>query len=134
MDTLAAAERPLVYERLVRGFAATESSERNLEERWSWLMAAHVIGQYHPGLHFDSHRRMLALAREAGDWREAAGQLLRIALLPLGHLLGRLPRGNVGRATVGVTQAMEPPEAVQRLIDWAVLAVRIPALSRPPAP
>jgi hypothetical protein len=28
---------------------------------------------------------------------------------------------------------MEPPESVQRLIDWAVLAVRMPTLSRPPA-
>ena len=56
--------------------------------------------------------------------------LARIALLPLGHLLGRIPLGNIGRSTVAVTKVMEPPEAVQRLIDWAVLAVRIPALTR----
>ena len=75
---------------------------------------------------------MLDLARETGDWGELAGQLLRMALLPLGHLLGRIPLGNIGRSTVGVTAVMEPPETVQRLIDWAVLAVRIPALSKPP--
>jgi hypothetical protein len=130
MDSLPAAERPLVYERLVRGFAAVAPSPLAREERWVWLMAAHVVGQYQVDLHFDSHRRMLVLAREARDWREAAGQLMRIMLLPLGHLLGKLPRGNIGRATVGVTQVMEPPEPVQRLIDWAVLAVRIPALSQ----
>lgn len=128
---LPAAERPLVYERLVRGFAAVPPSGESLEERWVWLMAAHVVGQHHVGLHFDSHRRMLGLARETRDWAEVAGQVLRIALLPLGHLLGRIPKGNIGRATVGVTRVMEPPEAVQRLIDWAVLAVRIPALTRP---
>ena len=133
MDSLVAAERPLVYERLVRAFAAMDTHDRHLEERWSWLMAAHVVGQDSVSLHYDSHRRMLHLARETRDWREAAGQVLRIALLPLGHVLDRLPRGNVGRSTVGVTQVMEPPEAVQRLIDWAVLAVRMPALSRPPA-
>lgn len=133
MHILAAAERPLVYEHLVRGFAAMEPATANLEERWTWLMAAHVIAQHHAGLHFDARRRMLALAHETSDWREAAAQLLRIALLPLGHLLGRIPPGNTGRASVGLTQAMEPPEAVQRLIDWAVLAVRIPALSRPPS-
>jgi hypothetical protein len=133
MNSLPAAERPLVYERLVRGCAGTGGSAPSLEERWCWLMAAHVVGQHQAGLHFDSHRRMLGLAHETRDWREVAGQLLRIALLPLGHLLGKIPHGNIGRATVCVTRVMEPPEAVQRLIDWAVLAVRIPALSRPPA-
>jgi len=133
MENLAAAERPLVYARLVDGAAATDPSTRTLEERWTWLMAAHVVGQHQVGLHFDSHRRMLELAHETRDWREVAGQLLRIGLLPLGHLLGRIPRGNIGRATVGVIEAMEPPEAVQRLVDWATLAVRIPALSRPAA-
>jgi hypothetical protein len=131
MDFLPAAERPLVYERLVHGFAAVTPSA-SLEERWVWLMAAHVVGQHQVGLHFDSHRRMLGLAHETRDWREVAGQVLRIGLLPLGHLLGRIPLGNIGRATVGVTRVMEPPEAVQRLVDWAVLAVRIPALKRPP--
>jgi hypothetical protein len=133
MDQLPATERPLVYERLVRGFADADAAgdAGRLDDRWSWLMAAHVVGQHEPALHFDSHRRMFALARETGDWREAAGQVLRIALLPIGHALGRIPLGNIGRATVPVTQVMEPPEAVQRLIDWAVLAVRIPALSRP---
>ncbi|HZN46033.1 MAG TPA: DUF3703 domain-containing protein [Ramlibacter sp.] len=133
MENLAAAERPLVYARLVDAAAATDPSTRTLEERWTWLMAAHVVGQHQVGLHFDSHRRMLELAHETRDWREVAGQLLRIGLLPLGHLLGRIPRGNIGRATVGVIEAMEPPEAVQRLVDWATLAVRIPALSRPAA-
>jgi hypothetical protein len=132
MQTLPAAERPLVYQRLVAACAAVAPGSATLEERWSWLMAAHVVGQHHVGLHFDSHRRMLGLARESRDWREAAGQLLRIALLPLGHLLGKIPAGNIGRATVGVTRVMEPPEAVQRLVDWAVLAVRMPALSHPP--
>jgi hypothetical protein len=131
MDTLAAAERRLVYERLVRGFAAMDPSQANLDERWTWLMAAHVVGQHEPGLHFDSHKRMLGLARETRDWGEVGGQVLRIGLLPLGHLLKRIPEGNIGRATVDVTRVMEPPEPVQRLIDWAVLAVKLPEMSRP---
>lgn len=89
-------------------------------------MAAHVVGQHEPALHFDSHRRMLTLARETRDWGELMGQLLRIALLPLGHLLRRIPTGNIGRATVPVTRAMQPPETVQVLIDWATLATRLP--------
>lgn len=117
------AERPLVYARLLGGFEAQPADEYEL--RWNWLMAAHVVGQHDVRLHFDSHRRMLGLARHAQDWPEMFGQLLRIALLPLGHLLGRIPFGNIGRSTVGVTQRMDPPEPVQRLIDWATLADRL---------
>ena len=126
MDSLAAAERPLVYERLVRALGSTEGAVASVEERWSWLMAAHVVGQHQVPLHFDSHRRMLALARETRDWGEVAGQLLRMALLPLGHLLGRIPLGNIGRSTVPITREMQPPETVQVLIDWATLATKLP--------
>ena len=123
MNIFQPVERPLVYARLLRGFE-TQPAE-HAELRWNWLMAAHVVGQHDVRLHFDSHRRMLGLARHEQDWPEVLGQLLRIALLPLGHLLDRIPLGNIGRSTVGVTQRMEPPEPVQRLIDWAMLADRL---------
>lgn len=119
-------ERRQVYSCLLRGAARGETEPGAACERWEWLMAAHVVGQHDAALHFDCHRQMARLARENGDWGEYAGQMLRIALLPLGHLLGRLPEGNIGRASVGVTHRMVPPEPVQVLIDWAVLGTRIP--------
>ena len=39
---------------------------------------------------------MLGLAWRTRDWSEVAGQVLRLALVPLGHLSGRLPLGNPG--------------------------------------
>lgn len=126
MDLLSPGERRIVYARLVRGYADTAAAGKPLDSQWDWLMAAHVVGQHDPAMHFDSHRRMLALARATRDWGEAAGQLLRIALLPLGHLLRRIPAGNIGRATVPVTQVMQPPERVQLLIDVATLATKLP--------
>jgi len=126
MDHLSPDERRIVYARLVRGHADTASAGQPLQMQWNWLMAAHVVGQHDAALHFDSHCRMLALARRSRDWREVAGQLLRIALLPLGHLLRRLPAGNIGRATVPALQPMQPPEAVQLLIDVATLATKLP--------
>ena len=126
MDLLTPDERRIVYARLVRGFADNSVPDADRDLQWTWLMAAHVVGQHEAGLHLDSHRRMLALARETRDWGEVMGQLLRIALLPLGHLLRRIPAGNIGRATVPVTKAMRPPETVQVLIDWARLATRLP--------
>ena len=126
MDLMTPDERRIVYARLVRGFAETAAAREPRELQWTWLMAAHVVGQHEALLHFDSHRRMLDLARHTRDWSEVIGQLLRIALLPLGHLLRRIPAGNIGRATVPVMRVMEPPDAVQVLIDWATLATRLP--------
>jgi hypothetical protein len=126
MDSLTLNERRVVYARLVRGCSDIVASGHGPTDQWTWLMAAHVVGQQDAAMHFDSHRRMLALARSTRDWPEMLGQLLRIALLPIGHLLGRIPAGNIGRSTVPVTRVMRPPEPVQMLIDWATLATRLP--------
>lgn len=107
--------RRAAYFRLMQGHHAAVDHE----ERWHWLMAAHVVGQFDFGLHLHSHWRMLGFALRTRDPREAAGQLLRLALVPVGHLLGRLPAGNVGRATVSAFAPMRPPEAVRRLIALA---------------
>ena len=126
MDLLTAAERRIVYARLVRGQADVAAASQPFDVQWTWLEAAHVVGQHDVAMHFDSHRRMLALARATRDWKEVFGQLARLALLPLGHLLRRIPAGNIGRSTVPITRAMQPPETVQVLIDWATLATRLP--------
>ncbi len=126
MDTLTSAERRIVYARLVRGYADTAAAGETGGVLWTWLEAAHVVGQHDPGLHLDSHRRMLGLASARRDWREAAAQVQRIVLLPFGHLLRRIPAGNTGRGNVPVTRRMQPPETVQVLIDWAVLATKLP--------
>jgi hypothetical protein len=126
VDILTPTERRQAYECLLRGYAGVPPVPHQLETRWNWLMAAHVVGQHQADLHLDTHVRMLRLAAQTRDWGEMLGQVLRLALLPLGHLLGRIPLGNIGRATVPVTRVMEPPEPVQVLVDWAVLATRIP--------
>ena len=87
--------------------------------RWRVLMAAHVLGQDRLPLHWNSHWRMLGQAWRERDAGEVAGQVLRLALTPLGHALGRLPAGNVGRATVNAFKAMQPPPDVAALVDWA---------------
>ena len=75
------------------------------EQAWLYLEAAHVVGQLHLRPHLQTHAHMLGLAWRTRDWSEAAGQVLRLALVPLGHLSGRLPLGNPGRSTVS---AFEP--------------------------
>ena len=89
------------HTRLMRGATKASSSE----QAWLYLEAAHVVGQLHIRPHLQTHAHMLGLAWRTRDWSEAAGQVLRLALVPLGHLSGRLPLGNPGRSTVS---AFEP--------------------------
>ncbi len=63
------------------------SQQRDKETRWAWLIAAHVVGQ-----------------------------LFRLILVPFGHALGKLPAGNIGRATVSAFKPMALEEPFRRLI------------------
>lgn len=103
-----------VYHHLVAGYRAAEG--RPAESRWRWLTAAHIVGQRDFRLHVHGHVLMLGLAVRTRDWPEAAGQLLRLSLVPVGHALGRLPAGNIGRATVSAFQPMPLDDAMRRLI------------------
>lgn len=97
--------------------------------RWRWLEAAHVLGQSTLSLHWRSHRVMLRYALQLRDLREAGGQVLRLALVPLGHLLARLPIGNTGRARVSALAPMAPQPHITRLINEALAAASLPALN-----
>ncbi|WP_436146893.1 DUF3703 domain-containing protein [Acidovorax sp. LjRoot194] len=88
--------------------------------RWRWLEAAHVLGQSSLGLHWRTHCAMLRYALLLGDRREAMGQLLRLALVPIGHLFARLPAGNIGRTHVSALKPMAPPAEVEGLIKQAL--------------
>lgn len=119
MNPIDSNSQRVAYARLLQRQRALPARPQFGEARWDLLMAAHVVGQNRFTLHWDAHVRMLALAWETRDAREAMGQLLRLALVPLGHALGRLPAGNVGRATVHALRPMEPPPRVRALVAWA---------------
>ncbi|MFP8833960.1 DUF3703 domain-containing protein [Hydrogenophaga sp. XSHU_21] len=93
---------PATFERLIDGATHADSAA----QAWLYLEAAHVVGQLHFKLHWQTHVHMLRLALRSRDWPEAAGQVLRLALVPLGHLSGRLPLGNPGRANVSAFQPL----------------------------
>ena len=81
------------------------------------LERAHVLGQNDFGPHLRVHLRMLHVGWRTRDWHEVRGQVLRIALVPLGHLLGRLPRGNTGAASVSAFAPMAIAPDIERLLD-----------------
>lgn len=88
-------------------------------QRWLLLEAAHIVGQTRFVAHLQVHCLMLSLAWEKRMPEEVLGQLFRIALVPLGHLLRRLPIGNSGRADISAFRAMDPSTEVLRVIAAA---------------
>lgn len=81
------------------------------------LERAHVLGQRDFMRHWHVHRLMLRAAWALADGREIRGQLLRLALVPLGHLLRRLPIGNTGRSNVSAFAPMDVPPDLRRLLS-----------------
>lgn len=98
----------------------TEASRRvaggDLPGAFRWLERAHVLGQARFRTHLRVHAAMLRTAWRQRDRREIRGQILRIALVPLGHLLGRLPIGNTGGANVSAFEPMAIPPELDRLM------------------
>ena len=102
-----------IYARLVQGAKDAGSIDR----AWLFLEAAHVVGQLHIKQHAQTHALMLSLAWRTRDWREVAGQLFRLVLVPIGHLIGRLPIGNPGRSTVSAFEPMPLRRELAELIS-----------------
>ena len=72
--------------------------EGNLGAAWRALELGHIVSQPYLSLHLRSHVAMLGLAWRTRNVQEALAQLIRIALAPVGHALGRTPPQNVGTA------------------------------------
>ncbi|WP_374525203.1 DUF3703 domain-containing protein [Sphingopyxis sp.] len=89
------------------------------QSAWQALEWEHILSQPFTGAHFASHWHMLQYAIELRDWREATGQAMRLLLVPLGSLTGRLPAGNSGRARVSAFEPMPIPPELHTLIEAA---------------
>jgi hypothetical protein len=81
------------------------------------LERAHVLGQREFGRHLRVHFHMLRVAWAMRGADEIRGQLLRIALVPVGHLVGRLPIGNTGGSNVSAFKPMAIPPDLERLLE-----------------
>ena len=81
------------------------------------LERAHVLGQRDFSRHWRVHVTMLRAAWQLADRRELVGQVLRLSLVPLGHLFGWLPLGNTGRSNVSSFAPMDVPADLKRLLD-----------------
>ncbi|MBA4046869.1 MAG: hypothetical protein C0471_21035 [Erythrobacter sp.] len=85
-------------------------------DAWHYLERAHILSQQVLWLHLHVHAVMLAFALSGREWQEARGQVLRLMLAPLGALLGRIPLGNTGRASVSAFVPMPIPEELRQIL------------------
>lgn len=105
-------QREFYYQELACATAAVGDDTRIRHH----LGRAHIISQSFPSLHLYTHFLMLVHALKSRDPRETIGQLLRIAVTLPGHVFGKVPQGNIGWSTVGLTEQMPiPPDLQQRL-------------------
>ena len=94
--------------RELRAARAAEAGANLLKARRCRELA-HVIGQSRLSFHWQIHQAMLGLALRTGRPREALAQVVRLLLMPLGHLTGRLPQFNAGSGRVGAFEPMAWP-------------------------
>lgn len=106
---------PAAFDRLLHGAERASSAE----DSWHFLEAAHIVGQMRFVPHLTVHALMLKRAWHERAIHEVLGQAFRLSLVPLGHLLQRLPRGNTGRSHVSAFQSMPIRPELQELIARA---------------
>lgn len=97
--------------------SARHRTAGDLKTAFAALERAHVLGQLDIVPHLRVHGQMLRAGWAAGDRREVVGQLIRMALVPVGHLVGRLPVGNTGGANVSAFQPMAIAPELKALIE-----------------
>ncbi len=85
-------------------------SLRDLEKARTHLGRAHILSQASAIQHLRIHCLMLLYALKTHDLKEVFGQIIRLLVTIPGHILGKVPQGNIGWSTVGLTEKMEVPE------------------------
>lgn len=106
------------HQLFAREVAAFHIAERSgdLDMAWHHLERAHIISQSHLALHLSSHYAMLKFAVSQQDTKEILGQLVRLALAPIGAMTGRIPFGNTGRSNVSPFKPMPIPDDLTELL------------------
>lgn len=79
------------------------------------LGRAHIISQNSTLWHLYIHWLMFWYAFSRRDSFEIRGQILRLLVTVPGHMLGKVPKGNIGWSTVSLTEEMKLPPDIENL-------------------
>lgn len=107
--------RPYVGAELASSSNALQAGE--VQRSFAHLERAHVLAQASTTQHVRVHWRMLTWAVRTRDWREVAGQLLRIVGAATKTPWGLIPAGNTCGANVSPLQPMPIPDDLRQTIE-----------------
>jgi hypothetical protein len=88
---------------------------KNHKECFYFLSRAHILSQKSVRLHLRTHWLMFQYSLKNKNYQEVRGQVLRLIVTIPGHLFGKVPVGNIGWATVKLTETMEIPEDLKQI-------------------
>jgi hypothetical protein len=94
--------------------------EEDFAGTWRHLERAHILSQSSAWRHLCVHFAMFVFAISRREFREAVGQLPRMILAAPSSLLGRAPRGNTGRANVGMFASLPVPKDLEQILESVV--------------
>ncbi len=89
----------------------------NPRRAFAHLERAHILGQYSTRDHVRVHVSMLRWGWQQRDWREIAGQVLRIIAAATKTAIGWIPVGNTGGANVSPIRPMPLPDDLAAIIE-----------------
>lgn len=81
----------------------------NHEECLKHLGRAHILSQSHWFRHLYIHFLMFEYAWKRKDLKELMGQSLRVIITIPGHMIGKVPKGNIGWSTMGLLETSQIP-------------------------
>lgn len=81
------------------------------------LGRAHILSQDNAFRHVYIHWLMLLFSFQMLGFSEVLAQALRIVVTIPGHLIGRVPKGNIGWGSVGLMQTMPIPEDLKEIVN-----------------
>jgi len=110
---------PAVVRETITSELSAATTTESTDERWRALERAHILSQPWAWSHTVVHWRMLRLALGQRDPREAVGQVVRLLVAAPGSASGRYPRGNTGRASVGLREPMPMPDDLAQILAAA---------------
>lgn len=97
---------------------ATHAADRgDYDVAFAALERAHILGQRYLWPHLVTHVAMFRIALLRRDWRELAGQVVRMLATFPGYLLGWVPKGNTGGANVSALRPMPLPADLDDLLS-----------------
>lgn len=81
------------------------------------LSRAHIISQLSWIHHLYVHFLMYKYACSRKDYKEVKGQVLRMIVTIPGHILKKIPSGNIGWTTIGLTETRPIPHDLVKLFE-----------------